>query len=136
MLEDTSPRPSPLDPNEIEGATSIVTSRHMIARHDSVFDCPNHVVQIALLSNSYLIISAKISSALQLATKQYKGDRQRTFQLLFGQRIFVLVKVEELLGDGFCGWLVFWVMIWLQIRVPQCLFHRDSFDRIESEKLL
>lgn len=82
------------------------------------------------------MISAKINSALRLVTKQYKDDWQPTFQFLLGQRIFVLVEIEELLWDGFCGWLVFWIMIWLQVRVPQRLFDGDSFYRIECEKLL
>ena len=41
------PTPGSLAPKEIGRATSIVTSRHMIARHDSLFDCPTHVIQFA-----------------------------------------------------------------------------------------
>ena len=40
MLEHTSPKPGSLAPNEIGRATSIVTSRHIRARYDSVLGCP------------------------------------------------------------------------------------------------
>ena len=82
------------------------------------------------------MISANISSVLRSAKYEYGNDAQPTFKFLLGQSIFVLVEVEELLWDGFCGWLVFWVVIRLQVRVPQCLFNGDSLHGVESEKLL
>ena len=56
-----------------------------------------------------------------------------TFQLLLGQVVLVLVKVEELLWNRVGRRLVIGVMVWLQVWVLERILDRDALDGVESE---
>lgn len=57
-------------------------------------------------------------------------------QLLLAQVVFVLVKVEELLGDWGRCWLVLGVVVRLKVWVLQSFLHSNALNRVECEELL
>ena len=58
------------------------------------------------------------------------------FQLLLGEVILVFVEIKEFLWNRRSCWLIFGIVIWLEIWVLQGLVDGDTLDWVESEKFL
>jgi len=57
-------------------------------------------------------------------------------QLLLAEVVLVLVKVKEFLWDWGSRWLIFWIMIWLEVGMRERLFHSDAFHGVEGQEFL
>lgn len=93
--------------------------------------------------NHFLMSSCLIPLASFLVELNFGGNnlphnlvKDQLLQLLLTQVILILVKVEELLWNRRGGWLVLWVMVWLEVRVLECLLNRDALNWVESQQLL
>src|SRR2546421_11865734 len=60
--------------------------------------------------------------------------KNQDLQLLFAQRILILIKVKELRWDRLRRWLVIRVVVWLEVGVLECILDSNTFDRVESEQ--
>lgn len=60
---------------------------------------------------------------------------RHTLQLLLTQCILVLVKIKESVRNRWRSGLVIWIVVWLQVRVAQGVFHRDALGGVEGQEL-
>ena len=61
---------------------------------------------------------------------------RHTLQLLFTQRILILVKIKKTFGNRRGSRLIIRIMIRLQVRMTQSILDGDTFGRVEREQLL